>query len=100
MSKWWPMQRFFRGAGPLSGGTGVLWGHVHQQVDSSHGDIQLMASPSTCVQFAPGSVGFKADRRPPGYRWLDLLPDGTLHTGVSRVEDVSFKVDLDSGGYL
>ena len=91
---------FFSVLDRFSGVRGVLWGHVHQQVDSLHGDIQLMATPSTCVQFAPGSVGFKADSAAPGYRWLELLPDGTLHTGVSRVEDVSFKVDLDSGGYL
>ena len=79
---------------------GVLWGHVHQQVDRLRGDIQLMASPSTCVQFAPGSAGFKADSTAPGYRWLELYGDGTLRTGVSRVQDVSFTVDLDSGGYL
>jgi Icc protein len=73
---------------------------VHQRLDRRHGDIQLMASPSTCVQFAPGSAGFKADPAPPGYRWLDLHEDGTLRTGISRVHGVSFKVDLDSGGYL
>ncbi|MDH4040844.1 MAG: phosphodiesterase, partial [Gammaproteobacteria bacterium] len=56
--------------------------------------------PSTCVQFAPGSAGFKADAESPGYRWLDLHEDGSLHTGVSRVLGTSFKVDLDSGGYL
>ncbi|MCP5128433.1 MAG: 3',5'-cyclic-AMP phosphodiesterase [Pseudomonadales bacterium] len=79
---------------------GVLWGHVHQQIDRLHGDIQLMGSPSTCVQFAPGSVGFRADPAPPGYRWLELGQDGTLNTGVSRVDGVKFTVDLDSGGYL
>ena len=79
---------------------GVLWGHVHQQVDRYRGGIRLLASPSTCVQFAPGSQDFKADASPPGYRWLDLQPDGGLDTGVSRVRDVTFDVDLDSGGYL
>lgn len=90
---------FFAILDRFPGVRGVLWGHVHQQVDRRHGDIQLMASPSTCVQFAPGSVGFKADPAPPGYRWLDLHDDGTLRTGVSRVWGVPFKVDLDSGGY-
>ena len=79
---------------------GVLWGHVHQQVDRDRGGIRLMASPSTCVQFAPGSEDFLADTSPPGYRWLDLHADGSLETGVSRVRDVTFDVDLDSGGYL
>ncbi|MCX2973754.1 3',5'-cyclic-AMP phosphodiesterase [Halieaceae bacterium IMCC8485] len=79
---------------------GVLWGHVHQQIDKRRGDIALMASPSSCVQFAPGSAMFKADDKPPGYRWLDLCSDGSINTGVSRVTGVDFTVDLESGGYL
>ncbi len=79
---------------------GVLWGHVHQEVDRERNGVRLMASPSTCVQFAPGSAGFRADDQPPGYRWLDLHTDGRIETGVSRVTKVAFRVDLDSGGYL
>jgi len=79
---------------------GVLWGHIHQQVDRDWEGRKLMASPSTCVQFAPGSDKFMADAAAPGYRWLELRADGAIETGVSRVEDVSFQVDLDSNGYL
>ena len=79
---------------------GVLWGHVHQEIDRDRNGVRLMASPSTCVQFAPGSAGFKADDKPPGYRWLALHGDGRIETGVSRVTEVAFTVDLDSGGYL
>ncbi|TGD73172.1 3',5'-cyclic-AMP phosphodiesterase [Mangrovimicrobium sediminis] len=79
---------------------GVLWGHVHQQIDRRRGPVALMASPSTCVQFAPGSAGFKADDQPPGYRWLELRADGSIETAVSRVTDAEFFVELDSGGYL
>ncbi len=78
----------------------VLWGHVHQEFDCPRGDVRLLASPSTCVQFAPGHDDFQAHDAPPGYRWLDLYADGRLETGVSRVTDVTFDVDLDSGGYL
>lgn len=78
----------------------VLWGHVHQEIDRQRNGVRLLASPSTCVQFAPGCENFKADDRPPGYRWLDLAPDGGVSTGVSRVLDVAFEVDLESGGYL
>jgi len=78
----------------------VLWGHVHQEVDRQRNGVRLLASPSTCVQFAAGSDGFKADDRPPGYRWLELHPDGHFETGVSRDWDTHFEVDLDSGGYL
>jgi Icc protein len=79
---------------------GVLWGHVHQEIDRLRNDVRLLASPSTCVQFAPKSDAFKADDQPPGYRWMDLHGDGRIETGVSRVWDVKFNVELDSGGYL
>jgi len=62
--------------------------------------VRLLASPSTCVQFAPGSESFKVDDQPPGYRWLTLHTDGRIETGVSRVRETKFIVDLDSGGYL
>lgn len=91
---------FFATLAGHPGARGVLWGHVHQQIDREFQGLQLMASPSTCVQFAPGSENFKADDLPPGYRWLDLHPDGSIESGVSRVWDVKFEVELDSGGYL
>lgn len=78
----------------------VLWGHVHQEIDRQRNGVRLLASPSTCVQFAPDSEEFKADDQPPGYRWLELHPDGRVETGVSRDRDTRFEVDLDSGGYL
>ena len=91
---------FFAVLGRYDSVRAVLWGHVHQEIDRLHGDVRLLASPSTCVQFAAGSDNFRADDQPPGYRWLDLHPDGRVETGVSRVRDVKFNVDLDSGGYL
>lgn len=78
----------------------VLWGHVHQEIDRQRNGVRLLASPSTCVQFAAGSANFKADDRPPGYRWLELHVDGRVETSVSRVWDTQFTVELDSGGYL
>ncbi len=78
----------------------VLWGHVHQHLDSKRGDVQLLATPSSCIQFAPASDDFKVDDVAPGYRWLDLLADGRIETGISRVTDVKFEVDLESKGYL
>ena len=79
---------------------GVLWGHVHQELERDRNGVLLMASPSTCVQFAPGQTNFKLDDMAPGYRWLRLHPDGRIETAVSRVTGVKFSVDLDSGGYL
>lgn len=79
---------------------GVLWGHVHQEIERERGGVRLMASPSTCVQFAPNQVHFKADTAAPGYRWLELHPAGRIESGISRVTDVVFDVDTESGGYL
>lgn len=79
---------------------GILWGHVHQELEHNRNGVLLMASPSTCVQFAPGQKNFKLDDMAPGYRWLRLHPDGRIETAVSRVTGVKFSVDLDSGGYL
>ncbi|MEZ5568353.1 MAG: 3',5'-cyclic-AMP phosphodiesterase [Halioglobus sp.] len=93
-------EAFFGVLDRFSGVRGVLWGHIHQEVDTYRKQVRLLGSPSTCVQFAPGSEAFKADDKPPGYRWLELRSDGGLETGVSRVLDVRFDVDLASRGYL
>lgn len=78
----------------------LLWGHVHQAFDHSHHGVRLLASPSTCIQFAPGSADFRLDeQRGPGYRWLRLHDDGRLDTGVSRIDDVDFGIDFSGGGY-
>lgn len=77
----------------------VLWGHVHQEYDELRNGVRLLASPSTCIQFAPGSVEFKVDSAAPGYRWLRLHADGGLETGVSRVEGLDFEVDYSGQGY-
>lgn len=77
----------------------VLWGHVHQEFDQMRGSIRLLASPSTCVQFAPGSEEFKVDTLLPGYRWLRLHDDGSLDTGVSRITNLDSQVDYSIKGY-
>lgn len=77
----------------------ILWGHVHQEVDLLRNDVRLLASPSTCVQFAPGSEEFLVSSEAPGYRWLQLHADGSLETGVSRVSDIDFVVDYSIKGY-
>jgi 3',5'-cyclic-AMP phosphodiesterase len=58
----------------------VLAGHVHQDFDGMHGNVRVLTTPSTCVQFAPGADDFAIDPRPPGYRWLELHSDGALRT--------------------
>lgn len=77
----------------------VLWGHVHQESDQLIDNVRFLSSPSTCVQFTPGSEDFSVDTRAPGYRWLDLHDDGSIDTGVSRVEGIEFEIDYSVKGY-
>ncbi len=83
----------------FGGARGVLWGHVHQLFEQQCDALLLMSTPSTCVQFAPGSDKFKVDDKAPGYRWLELHADGHLQTEVRRVENTELKVNLQSTGY-
>ena len=65
----------------------ILCGHVHQELDTVVHGVRLLASPSTCYQFKPGSKRFTLDEMPPGYRSLRLFPDGHIESRVSRVKD-------------
>lgn len=77
----------------------MVWGHVHQLYEGIRNGVRMFALPSTCAQFKPKSEDFTADSLSPGYRWFDLYEDGTLDTGVSRVEGVEFKIDYSVKGY-
>lgn len=78
---------------------GVLWGHIHQTIDQQRKSVRLMATPSSCIQFAPDNRNFKLDSLNPGYRWLELYKDGSINTAVSRIE-YHFAIDYDhAGGY-
>ncbi len=77
----------------------LLWGHVHQASDRIINDIRHLSTPSTCVQFTPESTDFAVDDIGPGYRWLQLMPDGQIETGLTRIEDVDFEIDYSIKGY-
>jgi Icc protein len=47
----------------------------------------VLATPSTCAQFTPLTEHCVMDLRPPGYRWLELLPDGQVRTEVRWLQD-------------
>ena len=65
----------------------VLAGHVHQDFAGRHGAALVLTTPSTCAQFTPRTPHCVMDLRPPGYRWLELQPDGALRTEVKWLED-------------
>lgn len=93
-------ESFFELLGRFPKVRAVLWGHVHQEFDQMRDGLRLLCTPSTCVQFLPGQSDFAVDVLPPGYRWLELNPDGSLVTGVSRALAGTFAVDASRGGYL
>lgn len=77
----------------------IVWGHIHQTFERQRNGVHLLATPSTCLQFLPGSEDFAVDLVPPGYRWLELYADGTLQTGVERLQEMPGEVDLSARGY-
>lgn len=45
------------------------------------------------------SQGFAVDALPPGYRWFRLNADGSVETGVVRVQSDAAGLDMASLGY-
>ena len=70
---------------------GVLWGHVHQESQRNIDDINWMSTPSSCIQFKPGSEEFAIDDTAPGYRKLDLHADGRIDSSVNRLSDSQYE---------
>ena len=63
----------------------VVFGHVHQNVDTYRAGVRVLGTPSTCIQFQPRALRYAADPRRPGYRTLHLRDDGSVATRVVRV---------------
>lgn len=78
---------------------GILTGHIHQEFAQERRGVPIISSPSTCIQFLPGSPKFSLDQSAPGYRWLELNEDGSIKTGVKRLSEFAFTPDLSSKGY-
>lgn len=77
----------------------LLWGHVHQEFDESRAGVRLLSCPSTCIQFKPGSDRFELELLPPGYRWLRLFDNGSIETGVKRLDVIPGQIDINQKGY-
>lgn len=76
----------------------VVFGHIHQECDRLRRGVQYFGTPSTCVQFKPGSRKFALDDKSPGFRLLDLRSDGRWTTRVQRVRQV-LQPNLAATGY-
>ncbi len=79
--------------------SGVLCGHIHQELDVMREGVRVLATPSTCVQFKPQSSQFCVDTRSPGWREIELCADGQIHTEVKRLTHGRFLPDYSASGY-
>jgi Icc protein len=77
----------------------VLWGHIHQSFQAERNGVTMLSTPSTCIQFTPNKEKFGIDPMPPGFRWLNLLPDGSIETGVEHLASTPAGLNLKTAGY-
>ncbi|MBP6583831.1 MAG: 3',5'-cyclic-AMP phosphodiesterase [Chromatiaceae bacterium] len=78
---------------------GLVFGHIHQTFSAERNGVALLGAPSTCIQFLPGSQDFALDPATPGFRWLELHPDGGIDTGIERIAAYPDPLDLSGAGY-
>lgn len=77
----------------------IVFGHIHQEYEGYSHQKLCLALPSTCIQFKPMHDEFALDNKPPGYRWLNLYPDGKIETGVKRATKYVGEFQADAKGY-
>ncbi len=66
----------------------VIFGHVHQVFDTTRNGVRYLATPSSCVQFAPKQAEIAIDDLPPGFRRLQLHADGAIETRIEWADRV------------
>lgn len=79
---------------------GVVWGHVHQSWNGRSGHIELLATPSTCIQFAPNRHSFEVAMSPPGWRSFELMDDGHFNTEIHHLPHVPPGISSTAQGYI
>ena len=68
----------------------VCTGHVHLESEQRLGHLNVVTSPSTCVQFDRSADGKPVLQQiPPGFRVLELH-DGEYSTGVVRLPSLKY----------
>lgn len=63
----------------------ICCGHIHREMTIVQRDSLVLTTPATSVQFLPDTDRLIPDPVPPGFRVLDLEPDGSFRTHVVRV---------------
>jgi len=62
----------------------IAFGHIHQSWQSQYQHIEILGTPSTCIQFRAGSESYSTDDLSPGYRVFQLHDNGYLSSNVIR----------------
>lgn len=60
----------------------IIFGHIHQELETIKNDILILGTPSTCFQFKPYCNNYALDDKKPGYRVFQLYSDGKIDFGV------------------
>jgi Icc protein len=77
----------------------IINGHIHQAMDIQINSVRVLTTPSTCFQFKPQSERFSLDDTSPGYRWLNLYADGSIHSEVIRLPEPLIGLQTGTKGY-
>ena len=77
----------------------IFTGHVHQESTTDWCGIPVYSTPSTCFQFTGHSETFDISDQPPGYRWIELYPDGQIKTEVEHITYGDQNIDRSCMGY-
>ena len=64
-------------------GKGSALGHIHQPWDERREGVRLLATPSTCIQFAPNSEDFRSARSSPVTGGCACMAMGESRVGSS-----------------
>jgi 3',5'-cyclic-AMP phosphodiesterase len=71
---------------------GVAFGHVHQEFQAERNGVRFFGTPSTAIQFVPGSAHLAIDNLPPAVRYFDLHADGLIQSAVEYVTEHSPRI--------
>jgi Icc protein len=77
----------------------ILFGHVHQEFNSTRNNIQILCAPSTCVQFEPMSNNFTVGQQASGFRYLKLYESGKIETKIERLSYIPEGLEINASGY-
>lgn len=73
---------------------GIIWGHIHQAFEDEVTSVKLLGTPSTCLQFKPGSSEFAIDDKNPAYRKLTLKKNGMISSKVIYLSNQALQTGL------